>query len=291
MALRAWWSQWLRLFVRVGRAWTEQLQGGTSSYRVGCHTIEVFALQTKWWQGLVFPKQNAKLQNIVRLVFFHRFVVSIVLLCTSSPHDRACLLILLLTTLEATWVVQNPAGSCIFEYPRMKQVFQILKKFGVAASYLVYCEMWMWCFWKSGNEFFFLYNSPKSTPFEFDTRWCCFSGWVSVGPKKCLEGVGFLTWNEFCWTNGCTAKVYKVSFWMIHHGGKTWKRTTLVSNSCEIGKFDLGTLRLTRSTKRVKSTTTRRYIDKTGRQRYVGTPQLKKSQHLALTHKFWSIWS
>ena len=86
-------------------------------------------------------KTKCKTAKHCETSFFHRFVVSIVLLCTSSPHDRACLLILLLTTLEATWVVENPAGSCIFEYPRMKQVFQILKKFGVAASYLVYCEM------------------------------------------------------------------------------------------------------------------------------------------------------
>ena len=90
-------------------------------------------------------KKNAKLKKHSECenskeFCFNSFVVSVVLLFTSNPDNRACLLILLLTTLQATWVVENPAGSCIFEYPRMKHIFQIFKKLGVSASYLIYYD-------------------------------------------------------------------------------------------------------------------------------------------------------
>lgn len=67
---------------------------------------------------------------------------------------------------------------------------------------------------------------------------------------------------------------------MIHHGGSSPKRTMVVSNSRHVGKLNLGTLKLKKGGKAAKSTTTRRYIDKNGKARFVGTADLKRSQNL-----------
>lgn len=48
---------------------------------------------------------------------------------------RVCLLILLLTSVEADWLLENPGRSSILEYPRVKEVFRILKKFGIGVPW------------------------------------------------------------------------------------------------------------------------------------------------------------
>ena len=78
----------------------------------------------------------------------------------------------------------------------------------------------------------------------------------------------------------CRAEVFRVFFWMKHHGGASPKRTAVASNSMHIGKLDLGSLRISRNTR--KSRTTRKYIDKAGKKRFVGTSALKRSQNLVV---------
>ena len=73
-------------------------------------------------------------------------------------------------------------------------------------------------------------------------------------------------------------EVYRVYFWMTHHGSKSPKRTVVVSSSRHISRLDLGSLKVTKLKK--KSTTTRRYIDHAGKRRYCGTKALKETQKL-----------
>ena len=80
------------------------------------------------------------------------------------------------------------------------------------------------------------------------------------------------------------SKVYKVGWWMGAYGHPTPKRSKGFSNNPWVLKFDKG--RLDRA--RFKDVpqehkTTRTYVDKSGRTRYVGLPGLKKSQMLAFT--------
>ena len=60
----------------------------------------------------------------------------------------------------------------------------------------------------------------------------------------------------------------------------------VVSSSKHIKKLDLGSLRATK--RRPKSTTTRRYIERAGKKRYVGTRALKLSQILSWNQQWFA---
>ena len=68
---------------------------------------------------------------------------------------------------------------------------------------------------------------------------------------------------------------------MAHYGGKTPKAHVGYSNCCCVGALSRGRLpkNVMKRLKR-KTSTTRRYVDKQGRVRYVGNKNLKLSQHL-----------
>ena len=76
------------------------------------------------------------------------------------------------------------------------------------------------------------------------------------------------------------AKVWKQNFWMMHWGSASPKRTSLWSNSLEIRRFNKGRL----SREQMKKTvikTSKRYRDSSGKERWCGGKDLKKTQTLS----------
>ena len=78
----------------------------------------------------------------------------------------------------------------------------------------------------------------------------------------------------------CGVQVFKVSFWMWHHGSKSAKRTVLWSPSPVIAKFWTGKLNKaeynsTQSKRKRKGfQPVKKYIDKHGKSCWQGTPKL-----------------
>ena len=87
-----------------------------------------------------------------------------------------------------------------------------------------------------------------------------------------------------------SAKTFKQAFWLAKWGHHMPKRTVVWSNSAVIRCLDLGNLKKTKKKKSKKSKTSKKpskpnksgvvtYMDKKGRRRCHGTPQLKRSQY------------
>ena len=73
------------------------------------------------------------------------------------------------------------------------------------------------------------------------------------------------------------SKVWKESFWMMHWGSPSPKRTCLWANSYEIRRFNRG--RLSRARMAMKTVKTSiKYKDRAGRQRWKGSPELRQTQ-------------
>lgn len=64
------------------------------------------------------------------------------------------------------------------------------------------------------------------------------------------------------------------------HGAPSPKPTTLWSTMREIASLDLGVLTRAEKEKRTTVSTVRKYVDPSGRARFVGTPALSASQKL-----------
>ncbi|CAK9041398.1 Uncharacterized protein SCF082_LOCUS23921 [Durusdinium trenchii] len=81
-------------------------------------------------------------------------------------------------------------------------------------------------------------------------------------------------------TGGLTLFVFQVFFWMALHGGLSAKRSVFFGNVCSMGQLDKGKLTNKERAKRTKNTTTRKYVDKSGKKRFVGDKKaLKASQY------------
>ena len=76
-------------------------------------------------------------------------------------------------------------------------------------------------------------------------------------------------------------EVFEQSFWMLHHGGQSSKRTMLYSTMPTIARLDHGVLDKATRESKTQSHLVRRYYDKSGKPRFVGTVELSKSQPLS----------
>lgn len=79
-------------------------------------------------------------------------------------------------------------------------------------------------------------------------------------------------------------EVYVTSWWMAHYDAKTCKRHIAYSNSPTVRKLNLGTLSKEQKERvdLLGVRATRRYFDKKGRSRFVGTKQLRATGILSL---------
>lgn len=84
------------------------------------------------------------------------------------------------------------------------------------------------------------------------------------------------------------AKVFLVKFWMRHYNSPSMKPSMLITNQEILGSLDLGVVPLGKR-KRCKPTT-KKYIDGSGKQRYVGTQSLKESQNLFIQLLILFVW-
>ena len=74
-------------------------------------------------------------------------------------------------------------------------------------------------------------------------------------------------------------QVYRTQWWMAHYGGKTPKRHYGYANSPSIQSLDKGRLvGWKKRDKALKVETAVQYKDRSGRLRYKGTKQLKKTE-------------
>lgn len=176
--------------------------------------------------------------------------------------------------MEADWLLENPGRSSIFAYPRVQELFQILKKFGISVS----------CFFLN-----LLVGSDKQqivSSLMYTSTECWSPGPILSTERIAVNvfhgfgiGVRIFSPNLIFFSNATQhCEVHRVYFWMMHHGSKSPKHTVVVSSSKHISKLDLGSLKVTKLKK--KSTTTRRYIDHAGKRRYCGTKALKETQKL-----------
>ena len=74
-------------------------------------------------------------------------------------------------------------------------------------------------------------------------------------------------------------KTFAVSFWMRKFSSSTWKRTAVISNRRMIHRLDRG--KLSEDEKRCTVKTVKKFVDKKGVSRWVGSEHLKKSEPLA----------
>ena len=76
-----------------------------------------------------------------------------------------------------------------------------------------------------------------------------------------------------------STKMYRTAFWMHHFGHPNDKRTKLWAPSYQICLFNQGAMqKKEKICKRTAPPTVQKYVDGSGRVRYKGTDQLKKSQ-------------
>lgn len=78
-------------------------------------------------------------------------------------------------------------------------------------------------------------------------------------------------------------KVYQAAWWMASYGGLTPKRHIAWSNSPTVQVLDLGTLlkEVRERLSKHRCQSSRTYVSKSGRKRFVGTKFLKGTQMLA----------
>lgn len=81
------------------------------------------------------------------------------------------------------------------------------------------------------------------------------------------------------WFFNRVAWVFSVHFWMLHHGAESSKRSVFYGNLSTMMGLDKGKLSRAEREKKTTRKTTRKYIDKSGKARFVGDKvELKKSQ-------------
>ena len=76
------------------------------------------------------------------------------------------------------------------------------------------------------------------------------------------------------------SKVQRVSWWMAHYGAPTPKRHYAFGNTSMILALDRGVLRKWKPSPGQKVVTAERYLDKSGKMRYKGTPKLRTTENL-----------
>lgn len=82
--------------------------------------------------------------------------------------------------------------------------------------------------------------------------------------------------SRLIWTR---AKMFRTAFWMHHYGHPNDKRTKLWSPSYYVALFNQGPLKKNKQTKKAAATAVK-YIDGSGKLRFKGTAELKKTQLL-----------
>ncbi len=111
----------------------------------------------------------------------------------------------------------------------------------------------------------------KATMFVF-----CFFFWYLRGYKESLD----FNWNlQFFWLQLLwlwSNQVHQVKFWMRNYLSPSMKPTMVITNKQELSALDVGPVPKKRRM-RAKSIT-RKYRDARGKQRFCGTPSLKRSQ-------------
>lgn len=83
----------------------------------------------------------------------------------------------------------------------------------------------------------------------------------------------------FCWQRHMDSKVWKASFWMRSYLAPSMKRTLILTNQKILTRLATEAVKPQRAD---CQPTTRRYKDKNGKTRYVGTSTLKSSQNLTV---------
>ena len=161
---------------------------------------------------------------------------------------RCIIIMAMIFAAGGTFLVENPANSLIALHPRWVWFLECLRKYHV----------------------FVPRRSKHCVFFSLQNR-----AWNMFMMKTCFEQVINLLLLPLYWAY---PKVWKVAFWMRKFGALSWKRTWLWSNSRSIGALDKG--RLTRQERNTARPTTTRYRDKSGKLKFKGNGNLKKSQKL-----------
>lgn len=130
-------------------------------------------------------------------------------------------------------------------------------------------ERWSRFEWLCNHVAYVLWRNQIIKPAFFRTQ--------NTSSKSCGGYGQFLSWLNL---NATATEVYNTSFWMQLHGAPSPKRTILWSVMREIGNLDLGVLTREERERRTSSQTVRKYVDGSGKTRFVGTDALSKSQKL-----------
>lgn len=154
---------------------------------------------------------------------------------------RTALLVLLITALDGVWSLEQPSGSLLEFHPAWREVVNSIFRCG--GDYAAFCL----------------------------DLWFC----MLVTQKHRSSNM------NLCGYPKNPSKVQKVSWWMAHYKSKTPKRHIAFGNTRMLLALDKGRLRKWKHTRGPKVQTAVHYLDKHGKKRYKGTPQLKETENLA----------
>lgn len=158
---------------------------------------------------------------------------------------RTILLCQLLQACGGIFILEQPSSSLLARHDRMVWLVQTLEKLSIRAP-------WQNPIHQCSNELL-----------------------------PCAKGLGRIEsvhrGMNIAWVDIEETKIFVQDFWMKAWGHPTAKRTLCYSNSALVKALDAG--RLPRALLESNVRTTRRYVSKSGKQRFTGTPALRDTQN------------
>ena len=172
------------------------------------------------------------------------------------------LVLILLSVLSISWMVENPAGSTILLHPVLQWAIRILQAASAKAP--------------SPEPLFGKHLIRLGVFFSGVAQHQNLSLLIFVGLPYCLKA--YFAQCSKRPTCTCTAQIYRVLFWMRHYGSPSMKRTMVICNNRVLCSLDRG--QVSKKRRSTAKPTTKRYKSKEGKTRFVGTSRLKQSQIL-----------
>lgn len=167
----------------------------------------------------------------------------------SFKSPRVCALIMVISAMNGAWLIEQPRSSQLIWHPRVRQLFRALPK--------VPC-------WE---------ETSRNVLVQFV---CSAKTYVRIlGTDNLFQTL-------------VAPKVYQAAWWMGSYGAPTPKRHIAYSNAPSVQLLDLGSLvkEVRKRLSKHNQQSSRTYVSRDGKQRFVGTRFLKRTQTLRFKECF-----